>query len=87
MLNTVVSGWSASHSPQVVVTTGSSSSLMPLSTNSPTAGTPVNWFQRVLVFRSYISLLLRYNRPEVPNSTFSPLMLVEYTIPAPQRVQ
>ena len=50
-------------------------------------GSLVSWFQRELVSRSYITLLLRYSIPEVPKVVGSPLILAEYTIPVPQRVQ
>jgi hypothetical protein len=47
----------------------------------------VNVRQRELVSRSYITLLLRYRRPEVPKVVGSPLIFAEYTIPVPQSVQ
>ena len=49
-------------------------------------GSPRKEFQRVCVTRSYISLLLRYSRPDVPNVVASPFIFAEYTIPAPQSV-
>ena len=67
--------------------TGKKSSLMPESHNGPMTGSPVSWFQRELVSRSYMTLLLRYSMPDVPKVVSSPLILPEYTIPVPQRVQ
>ena len=50
-------------------------------------GSPVSWFQSEFVSRSYITLLLRYSIPDVPNVVGSPLIFAEYTIPVPQSVQ
>ena len=61
--------------------------VSPLPARGPTTGSPRNWCHRVWVLRSYISLLLRYSIPDVPNSVASPLISLEYTIPEPQRVQ
>ena len=38
------------------------------------------------VVLSYISLLLRYSRPDVPKVVGLPSIFAEYTIPAPQSV-
>ena len=58
MLSTVVSGCIFRHAPHVVTEIGSTSSSMPLPTNGPTAGLPVNCRHSVRVSRSYMSLLL-----------------------------
>ena len=55
-------------------------------TSGPITGSPRSEVQRVLVARSYINLLFRYNIPEVPKVVASPRIFAEYTIPLPQRV-
>ena len=67
--------------------TGKKSSLIPESHSGPMTGSRESWFQSELVSRSYMTLLLRYSIPDVPKVVGSPLILAEYTIPVPQRVQ
>ena len=59
---------------------------MPLSARGPITGSPMKEFQRLSVARSYISLLLRYSRPDVPKVVGCPSIFAEYTIPVPQSV-
>ena len=47
---------------------------------------PWNWFHTVFVSRSYMTLLLRNSRPEVPKVAGLSLILAGYTIPVPYSV-
>ena len=54
---TCVSGFAARQADQVSITTGRRRKVIPLPARGPTTGLPVNWFHKVCVCRSNISLL------------------------------
>jgi hypothetical protein len=70
--STAVSGCRDRQAAHDVIATGRIANSMPLPRSGPDTGRPVNWFHRLSVRRSNISLLERYSRPDEPNTNGSP---------------
>ena len=70
-------------------TTGSTRNSIPDPVSAPLTGRPVNWFHRLEVARSYISLLERYSSPDEPNvnGASRPGTRPANRMPAPHSVQ